>query len=280
MGDFEKRAIRDFKDYLEAVQEYRETNAGWVFRGQSRDLPPATTLERAVCDAGIELACAPSLEQELIRDFRRRYQEGDRQLVLDDTLYCLSLMQHHRAPTRLLDASYSIYVAVFFALETRNTQPKSPPVVWCVNGDWTGPMAAKLDRSCRLRPDRSDSHRTDTIFKTIYMPTGDRRSRFVHHENPMQLHERLIIQQGVFLCPADVSIPFMDNLGNMAEHDRGTNILKLEFPTDNDFRLQVLEDLQRMNINRATLFPGLDGFAESFKLRLPLLQRIIDRRKP
>jgi hypothetical protein len=32
-------------------------------------------------------------------------------------------------------------------------------------------------------------------------------------------------------------------------------------------RLDVLEMLDRMNVNRATLFPGLDGFSESLRIK-------------
>jgi hypothetical protein len=41
-------------------------------------------------------------------------------------------MQHHGAPTRLLDFTYSIYVAAYFALESADADA----AVWAVNAPW------------------------------------------------------------------------------------------------------------------------------------------------
>ena len=85
---------------------------------------------------------------------------------------------------------------------------------------------------------------------------------FVYPVNPFRLNERLIIQQGVFLCPGDVSIPFEDNL--FAVLPPGTASppfykLKIKHNARSDY----LRKLHRMNMNTSTLFPGLDGFARS-----------------
>ena len=46
----------------------------------------------------------------------------------------VSTMQHHGAPTRLLDFTYSVYVAAYFALENADSDGCA---VWAVNGPWT-----------------------------------------------------------------------------------------------------------------------------------------------
>jgi hypothetical protein len=42
------------------------------------------------------------------------------------------------------------------------------------------------------------------------------------------------------------------------------------FTIPGELRVRTLRELKRMNINRASLFPGLDGFAKSLSFELDL----------
>ena len=87
--------------------------------------------------------------------------------------------------------------------------------------------------------------------------------------NPCRLNERLVIQQGVFLCPGDISIPFEDNLAELLSGDGSHDAFtKFKINVDSTQRYEILQHLHRMNMNRATLFPGLDGFAQSLRTLL------------
>jgi hypothetical protein len=83
---------------------------------------------------------------------------------------------------------------------------------------------------------------------------------------PVRLSERLSAQQGGFLVPRDVTKPFMDNLNAMGGIDAG--VLKLLIPNGHWLRGTILERLREMNIQRASLFPGLEGYAQSFRTML------------
>jgi len=86
--------------------------------------------------------------------------------------------------------------------------------------------------------------------------------------NPFKLSERSTIQQSVHLMAGDITQSFEDNLESHGhDHDK---LIKLEIKLDSAHRKEFLLNLHRMNINRATLFPGLQGFAESLKTRLGL----------
>ncbi len=65
----------------------------------------------------------------------------------------------------------------------------------------------------------------------------------------------------------------MDNLSDYKLDDLRRNLIRFTIPTgrNNDNTILSLEALDSMNINRITLFPGLDGFAESFEPRTKCL---------
>ena len=94
-----------WRKYLELVKLMRSQE--WIFRGQSYKEPIMSSLERALEAYNIPLSEAPQIERWMIRDFRRKYEGFDLEIVSEDTFYCLSLMQHYGCPTRLLDWTYS-----------------------------------------------------------------------------------------------------------------------------------------------------------------------------
>jgi hypothetical protein len=104
--------------------------------------------------------------------------------------------------------------------------------------------------------------RDDRSFVPAYM--GSSR-QFVLAEKPTDLHERLIVQQGVYLCPGDVRASFVRNLAAMRGWENAANVVKLRLSLDRS-ELQLLKRrLDRMNITSAELFPGLDGIVRSLK---------------
>ncbi len=91
----------------------------WHFRGVLDNWALETALERAARDWRIPMNDLPEIEKALLREFKRAYPPDESTLSPDDndTLGWLALMQHHGAPTRLLDWTYSLFVAAFFALD-------------------------------------------------------------------------------------------------------------------------------------------------------------------
>jgi hypothetical protein len=159
MNSFAERSVRSWAHFLTIRQAF---GFGWLFRGQAADVPLATTLERACSKAKLPLKAASDIEEQLIRDFRRRYSGSDALAVHSDKLYCLALMQHHGAPTRLLDFTYSPFVAAYFALENSDNHC----VIWCINGEWA------LSESRRIEPQidqrNIDAERNDATFDLVY----------------------------------------------------------------------------------------------------------------
>lgn len=241
--------------------------ANWLFRGQlSAAWGLKTSLERCFERQLVEGPERMALERELLREFRRAYHNyavhvPERNSVIE----WLSLMQHHGAPTRLLDFTFSIYVAAYFALETASDDC----ALWAVNADWAAEqsvvamMSAGKHGAAKLRARTGEEHET-VSFGVLFEPPYVKSALLL---SPFRLDERLRIQKGTFLVPGDVSSSFMANLCSLPGHDLAENLLKVILPFR--IRAEALERLHYMNISRTSLFPGLDGYARSLGIYHP-----------
>jgi hypothetical protein len=244
----------------------------WIFRGQSCQKSKVSLmshLERALNSYNILLNKAPEIEEFMIRDFRRKYEGIDSPMISEDTLYCLSLMQHFGCPTRLLDCTYSPYIAAFFAVENISIKQgeKRDAIVFCFNHKWINESARKnIDDDELFEKRFVDKTITDESFKPLYMA---KRKSFIVADNPLQLHRRLSIQRGVFLIQGDISKSMMENIKSMGAWQTQKNVIiyNLKINTGEELK-KVYEDLRLMNITHESLFPGLDGFAKSLKQNL------------
>jgi hypothetical protein len=177
----------------------------------------------------------------------------------------LALMRHYGAPTRLLDWTYSFYVALFFAVEEAETES----AVWALNIKWIERRIEEQhpDSWKRVGTEGDDPNaRRFKTFKEVFLA---KEKGFVINMNSYNQNERQVIQQGTFLCPGNIECSFEDNLLALADGDSfDNNLIKYAITGKAEERRNILRHLHRMNMNRATLFPGLDGFAQSLKTRL------------
>lgn len=246
----------------------------WVFRGVPADWQLKTSLERARQEFGVGWAKLPDLEVKLIHEFVRRYRLYVREPVpkKDDTLEWLSLMRHHGAPTRLLDFTFSFMIAVYFAIEdAREDWPKADRVVWAVNKTWLTEAADRVAKRLGKRLyslfRRYKRFRDGNAFREVFL---NNRPALISPVGPYRMNQRLTVQQGLFLCPGNVSRPFQDNLHALDGWKDNVHPIRIA----GSCRGELLEKLDRTAINRATLFPGLDGFAQSLRTRITLLKRL------
>jgi hypothetical protein len=78
------------------------------------------------------------------------------------------------------------------------------------------------------------------------------------------MNRRYSLQQSIFVSTGNSNENFLNQL-KFLENDIGRAVVKIEMPSI--LHKQVIRDLQRMNLNRASLFPDLDGYAASLRLR-------------
>lgn len=234
---------------------------GWLYRGQQEATwALKTSLERCFDRSCVKSEDRPSIEKLLIREFERTYHHYGRYVPsAASKIEWLSLMQHHGAPTRLLDFTYSIYVAAYFALESA----EKPCAVWAINSKWLVSRAiTSLKKAGKQDADVFDED-TETSKELRYysllfegIPV-----RCLVPVSAYRLNERIRMQKGLFLAPGDIRTCCQENLLALPGSQDKRNVVKLVLPPA--VRLRALNDLYYMNISRTNLFPGLDGFSSS-----------------
>jgi hypothetical protein len=209
-----------------------------------------------------------------MREFKRRAHHYLSSVPPDaNRLEWLALMQHHGAPTRLLDWTYSLHVAMHFALIHVLRQGSGAPVVWMVDTEWCRDASVEVAQTAAQIA--GGPANVLSLGAKYAMEEGDEEgvsddllwsntARGVWPVNPFRLNERLTIQKGVFLAPGDPTVSFVDNFTVLPGHEEPPHILQYVLPADSINAIG--KTLYDANVTDATLFPGLDGFARSLWL--------------
>jgi hypothetical protein len=259
--------------------------ARWAFRGQADvSWGLSNCLERAAFRSNVSLSLLKNRENWMLTQFQRRAHHYFNDLPTNSCVVeWLAMIQHYGGPTRLVDFTYSFYVAAFFALEFATTDV----AVWAINlfqleGDLREKIGVQWSSGDTLY---SYYQRLREVAEEFI--TGNREGMHVMPVEPDRLNERLSIQQGLFLLPTSLANTFECNLA--ATYGVGVEAFKnpedvaisdlwdgkgvydyaaIKIVLPLSARIKILDDLWSMNINSATLFPGLDGFARSLNFHM------------
>jgi len=250
---------------VESWAQYGELVTGadflsWAFRGQGdATWPLQSALSRYLLAYQINKQAWRGQEERILRLFRRKSH-----LLLehipdaDDSFQWLALMQHHGAPTRLLDLTWSPYVAAFFALE-RATKDAA---VWALFPARISHLSEQTIRGGKVIQPLDMGPWVKGNFERYFLP-GD--IPFVVTGEPQTMNRRLIAQSGTFAMPGVLDEPLESILADYPNPDN--IIVKLTLRTEL-MRDHAMRELYNMNITHATLFPDLDGLARSLAYEL------------
>ncbi|MGE5360360.1 MAG: FRG domain-containing protein, partial [Bacteroidales bacterium] len=187
-------------------RDLRRFRSSYAFRGQSNaagDLK--TSLAR--------LALNVDVEEHLLRNFRKY---AHREAVPGDSVWnWLAVAQHHGLPTRLLDWTYSPYVAMHFATQDL-ADYRADGVIWCV--DYTQTNTLLPDRLKRLLREEGSFVFTAEMLEraAATLQKFDRLSKktFVVFFEPPSLDERIIVQFALFSLVSNYKLSLDARLAN------------------------------------------------------------------
>jgi hypothetical protein len=227
--------------WQENLQRYRSRSA---FRGSSH---PSGSLRTTLS------LLNPSAERHLLRNFRKFARASE---VPGDSLWnWLALAQHHGLPTRLLDWTFSPFVALHFATEDPADFDRDG-TVWCVDY-----VAAHRLLPARLRKvltdESADVFTAEMVSRVVpTLESLDRLSRtpFLLFMDPPALDERIVNQYALFSLLSEPSLSMDDWIG---EHPG----LARRVVVPASLKWEVRDKLDQANVTERVLFPGLDGLS-------------------
>lgn len=266
--------------------------SNFVFRGQGNaEWGLKTSLARMVEGHHpnyIDKIMPASYEQRMVEEFQWKYPsyEKNRIPLPDESIEWLSLMQHYGSPTRMLDFSYSMYVAMFMAIDGSFFQKSA---IWAINKHV---LSEKVFAKFRAEKNTNVASGADLDSYTYNEATNAINNRlvifkekpelFLYATRPHLSNERINRQQGLFVIPSSIEVEFEDILkdyynnsfyGEMKFDDvvrmsvdhsygqRTVSVLKIEIPKR--LKYGISNVLSQMNITSETMYPGLDGLARS-----------------
>jgi len=251
--------LESWETFLALVTKPPYSN--WAFRGERDERWPLySSLSRYLQNFGVAREAWPSQEGRILRVFKRKaHQFLTKPPDTDDDFQWMALMQHHGAPTRLIDFTWSPYVAAFFALE----RAVSDAAIFAVNTPALWTNRAYPTTTPHLTRDMIDPRRKGN-FEKFFLTD---KNPVIWFGEPSEMDQRLIAQAGTFVLPGLLQKPLDEIVSNYSSDDE--LLRKIVLPSS--VRGDAMKWLYRMNITNASLFPGLDGLARSIAVEIEMV---------
>ncbi len=254
MGVEINEKVKSWADFTKEVDKFAPYFI--YFRGQSKwewELEPSIQRHFKRTNLVDDVKAALDLEGSALREFKAQAHNHISPNTLTVTGEGLAnwwgLMQHHGAPTRLLDWTKSIYVAAYFAVID---DLGSDGAIWLVRHEsFQQKMKEKFGADCFLKWFKEE--------ELLLNPDAPNAVIFFEKEQKIP---RMAIQQSL----ASMCLAILGNQTNIiSEVMKGVGMenafVKIKIPAK--LKPEFIIKLHSMNISANSLFPGIDGLARS-----------------
>ena len=231
----------------------------YLYRGLSNSaFNLATTLQRN-CKEKKDI-----MEPVILRNFTK-YATIEDPKVGESVWRQMIVGQHHGLPTRLLDWSYSVLVALHFATsgEPLDTMGDHDCAMWRIDIE---ELNQKLpDRYQKiLKNENAHLLTVDMMDKLIPENTdvlqtydGEMKASALALIEPLSIDQRIVSQYSYFSVIPSQMEHGDDALG--IEEFLKTTDNTIKYVIDKSLKWRIRDMLDQMNMNERTVFPGMDG---------------------
>lgn len=228
----------------EGLQRYRSS---YVYRGLNcATYPMQTSLMRLGGDYA-------KLERHLLRNFRKY---AHRNAAPGNSMWnWLAVAQHHGLPTRLLDWTYSPYIALHFATANLHHYDKDG-VIWCVNYVETNQYLPPKFKSV-IQEEGSNAFTAEmleSVCSNLQELDSFQEEPFTLFLEPPSLDERIVNQHALFSLMSGPAYRIDTWLDEHPKH-----YYKIIIPKT--LKWEIRDKLDQANITERLLFPGLYGLS-------------------
>ena len=268
---------------------------GFVFRGQGNsNWRIKSSLERLIERfylTDIQNKVYPSgFETEMLREFQWKYPNYETANIPkeNEVIEWLSIMQHYGSCTRMVDFTFSPYVALFMAIDS--SEGDNAFTIWCLNHLTLSEIFSEDHNTERVNLLFDNPNSKSSIYNYVNQilidSVNDFRREFrpyVYLVKPCKANKRIVEQQGLFAIPERIDISFEKNLfalvnaketefvefKDIIEYSYSGKfissedylLIKIDIPAK--FRYEISQSLYLMNMTAESLYPGLPGLAKS-----------------
>ena len=240
------------------LQRYRSP---YAFRGMCGDWPLSTSLQRL----NHPFDTLRDIERAMFRNFKK-YAYADLDPSTSDWKW-LAVAQHHGLPTRLLDWTFSPFVAMHFATNELDKMDKDG-VIWMVNLDSIRervPPSFKrvldehyaLTFSVEMLEDDNDLKQP-----FVFDETEGSRDPFVMFFEPPSLDPRIVNQWGLFSMMNRLDVRLDEWLASI--HSAPKEMVR-KIIISAEAKWEIRDRLDGMNMSERVIMPGLDGLSTWLK---------------
>jgi hypothetical protein len=246
--DLQDKIFRD--SYDSSINRFRSP---YVFRGlPDKDLELRTSLS-GLQNNSIEM------ERHLFRNFKK-YAPRDTVNEDNDWLW-LSIAQHHGLPTRLIDWTFSPYIALHFMCEDTDLY-NVDGVLWCVDFYETRKFLPE-SFSKVLEAEKAKSFDIATL--RLVCPSVKNMDDFLKSDGifvvffePPSMDDRIVNQFALFSFMSEPEVMMNDWL-----NDHEELYFRIIIPAN--LKWEVRDKLDQSNITERMIYPGLDGLSRWLK---------------
>jgi len=240
MREFEVGSYNELVEGIDvAAAELKDNGYNLWWRGQVRQWPLVPSVHRRERE-GVA-------EEKLVSMFRHKARTRGAPVLEDETINWLMVMQHHGAPTRLLDWSESALVAAYFTCDDLSQKDETACLV---------ALFPSVLNKYHLEHEGVPSCTHPVIRALANAAWKKKEGPIVAAFTPLEFDRRMMVQHTVFTIHRDVT-----PLGELANAGDYVAILKIMPSAKVEIRKRVLQ----FGMRRGLLFPDLDNLATELK---------------